>query len=126
MLVHAFLNRLNEECHRNLTISEESLRELQNYSWPGNVRQVRGLLESLAVMNESDRIELETVRRLLVKDEPKLEGPPSLNLEEIEKWATEKALKHTNWNVSQAAQMLGISRDTLYSKMKKFGLQREN
>jgi DNA-binding NtrC family response regulator len=125
MLVHAFLDRLSEECHRTLTISEEALKELKSYSWPGNVRQLKGLLESLVVMSESERIEADAVKRCLMKDEPKLEGPPSLNLDELERWAAEKALKQTSANVTQAAQVLGISRDTLHSKMKKWGLTRE-
>lgn len=125
MLVQAFLDRLSEECHRTLTISDEAIKELKAYHWPGNVRQLRGLLESLVVMSEGERIDIDAVKRCLTRDVLPPDGPPSLNLDELERWATERVLKQTSGNVSQAAQILGISRDTLYTKMKKWGLSRE-
>jgi transcriptional regulator of acetoin/glycerol metabolism len=52
------------------------------------------------------------------------DAPPSLNLDELELWAVEKALKQTEGNVAAAARVLGISRDTLYAKMKKKGIEK--
>src|SRR5262245_33488282 len=124
ILVHASLDRLGVECRRSLTVTDAALRELQGYMWPGNVRQLRTLMESLAVMTEGDVIDAGEVRRALPSNEPAMETPPSLNWDELERWAVTKALKQTGGNVSQAAALLGMSRDTLYGKLKKWGISR--
>jgi two-component system, NtrC family, response regulator HydG len=125
-LVHFFLDKLAVECRRSLTITDEALRELYRYAWPGNVRQLRGLMESLAVMSEDDAIDVDAVRRALPRGELSLDVPPSLNWDDLERWAVERALKQTSGNVSQAASVLGMSRDTLYGKLKKWGIQRSS
>jgi two-component system, NtrC family, response regulator HydG len=125
-LVHFFLDKLAVECRRSLTITDEALRELHRYPWPGNVRQLRGLMESLAVMSEDDTIDVDAVRRALPRGELSLDMPPSLNWDDLERWAVERALKQTSGNVSQAASVLGMSRDTLYGKLKKWGIQRSS
>ena len=51
--------------------------------------------------------------------------PPSLDVDEIETWAIRRALRQTNGNVSQAAKLLGMSRDTLHTKIKKKGIDRD-
>jgi DNA-binding NtrC family response regulator len=51
--------------------------------------------------------------------------PPSLDMDDIETWAIRKALKQTNGNVSHAAKLLGMSRDTLHTKLKKKGIERD-
>jgi two-component system, NtrC family, response regulator HydG len=121
ILVQAFLERLSIECRRQLHMSPEALEILETFPWPGNVRQLRGFLESLAALAESDSIEPDIVRRFLPGSRIITgDGPPSLNLEELERWAAEKALDQTNNNISQSAQILGISRDTLHNKLKKW------
>ena len=124
ILVHAFLDRLAVECRRSLTVTDAALKELQGYTWPGNVRQLRALMESLAVMVDGDVIDADAVRRALPSPEPALDMPPSLNWDELERWAVMKALKQTGDNVSKAAGVLGMSRDTLYGKLKKWGVPR--
>ena len=51
--------------------------------------------------------------------------PPTLDVDELETWAIRKALQQTGGNVSQAARVLGMSRDTLHTKLKKKGIDRE-
>ncbi len=120
-LVQYFLDKLAVECHRVIHITPSALKILQNYSWPGNVRQLRALLESAVAMSETDTLDGETIRRML-PSERTLEGPASLKWEEVEKWAIEKALTQTGRNISKAAEVLDISRDTLHTKIKKYGV----
>jgi Nif-specific regulatory protein len=120
-LVQYFLDKLAVECHRLIHITPEALKVLQNYSWPGNVRQLRALLESAVAMSETDSVDGNTIQRMLTGDRLH-EGPASLKLEDVEKWAVEKALEKTGRNVTKAAEMLDIARDTLHAKIKKYGL----
>jgi two-component system, NtrC family, response regulator AtoC len=62
---------------------------------------------------------------LLTLDDPPDEGPASVNLEELEAWAIREAVKRTGGNNTKAADMLGINRDTLIRKMKKYGINRK-
>ncbi|MBP3958833.1 sigma 54-interacting transcriptional regulator [Gemmata sp. G18] len=125
-----FLAKVSSECRRKFKLTTAAMRKLQAYQWPGNVRQLRAAIESAAVMSESDTIEADAIpltgtTELAVPAAapgaavaaPDL--PPSLDMVEIETWAICKAMKQTNGNVSHAAKLLNISRDTLHTKLKK-------
>jgi Nif-specific regulatory protein len=123
-----FLERLSLQCRRNFKLSGAAMRKLQGYQWPGNVRQLRAVLESAAVMSEADLIDADVLP--LAGAEPaaivSADVPPSLNVDDLETWAIRKALQQTNGNVSQAARVLNMSRDTLHTKLKKKGIDRES
>ena len=121
-LVHYFLKKLALEWGRHVRLTPAALERLQEYPWPGNVRQLRSVLENAVALSETDTIEPED---LVLASGPGPAEPPSLNLEELESWAVRQALRRTAGNISQAARMLGIVRDTLTSKMKKYGIRRE-
>ncbi len=125
-LARFFLERLSVQCHRAFRLTPMALKALQHYSWPGNVRQLRAVLESAAVMGESDQIDaadlpLGSPAETAVTDEL----PLSLDVGELETWAVRRALKQTGGNVSQAARLLGMSRDTLHTKIKKKGIDKD-
>jgi Nif-specific regulatory protein len=125
-LARFFLERVSVQCHRSFKLAPQALRKLQAYTWPGNVRQLRAVLESAAVMGETDLIEAEALP--IGGDVSTVENediPPSLDVEALETWAIRRALRQTNGNVSQSARLLGISRDTLHTKLKKKGIDRE-
>ena len=123
-LVQYFLDRLAVECRRTIHLTPAALEALNRHPWPGNVRQLRALLESTVAMSDSDTLDVEDIKRLLTPGQM-MDVPPSLNWEDLERWAVEKVLKQTSGNVSQAATILGMSRDTLHIKIKKFGISRE-
>src|SRR5262249_17770076 len=93
-LVQYFLHKLAVECRRIVHLSPAAIEFLQTHTWPGNVRQLRALLESAVAMSETDTIDADTLRRMLSPN-PIGEAPQSLNWDELEKWAAEKALKQT-------------------------------
>jgi DNA-binding NtrC family response regulator/pSer/pThr/pTyr-binding forkhead associated (FHA) protein len=126
-LVEHFLARLAVEYRRRLTLSSAALEWLQSYSWPGNVRQLRSVLETAVATTDGPVISVRHLDRLLVDEAPSA-GPeqlPTLNLDELEARAIRQALAQTGGNNTQAARLLGIHRDTLISKMKKFGIERK-
>jgi two-component system, NtrC family, response regulator HydG len=123
-LVQYFLDKLAIECRRTVHLTPAAMQALQEYPWPGNVRQLRALLESAVAMSEVDTIDADGIRRMLTPNQL-TEAPPSLNWDELERWAIEKALKMSGGNVAQAATATGLSRDTLYAKIKKYGIVRD-
>ncbi len=123
-----FLDRLSVQCRKLFHLKPAALRKLQAYSWPGNVRQLRAVLESAAVMCEGDQIDAPDLAITSVSEvipQATSELPTSLCIDDLETWAIRKALKQTNGNVSRASQVLGMSRDTLHTKLKKKGIVRE-
>jgi DNA-binding NtrC family response regulator len=91
------------------------------------------VLESAAVMSEADAIDADGLPLAgldaVTPAAPSGGGsdlPASLAVDELETWAIRKALQQTGGNVSQAARLLGMSRDTLHTKLKKKGIDRES
>ena len=121
-LVEHFMGRLSVEYRRRLTLSEAALQRLQTYSWPGNVRQLRSVLETAVATTEGNVIHARSLH--LLDETPRLppEGPASLCLKDVEAWAIRQAVGQTNGNKSQAARLLGIHRDTLLTKLKEYGI----
>ena len=127
-LARFFLERLSVQCRRPFRMTPAALRKLQAYAWPGNVRQLRAALESAAVMSESDTLDADTFPLGPAEPPQAAAGdlPPGLDMDALETWAIRKALLQTGGNVSQAAKLLGMSRDTLHTKLKKKGIDRES
>jgi Nif-specific regulatory protein len=124
-----FLAKVSAECRRNFKLTPAAMRKLQAHTWPGNVRQLRAAIESAAVMSENGTIDADllplTGQSELAAAPKAVDAPPSLNMVEIEKWAIKRALRQTNGNVSHAAKLLDVSRDTLHTKIKKWEIDRE-
>jgi transcriptional regulator with PAS, ATPase and Fis domain len=124
-LASFFLAKVSGECRRNFKVTPAAMRKLQAYNWPGNVRQLRAAIESAAVMSEGDTIDADAIpltggtEILTAPTSSSADTPPSLNMIEIEEWAIRRALRQTGGNVSHAAKLLNISRDTLHTKLKK-------
>jgi Nif-specific regulatory protein len=123
-----FLAKVSAECRRNFKMTTAAMRKIQAYSWPGNVRQLRAAIESAAVMSENETIEAEQlpltgatelVPVVAAAGPTAADVPPSLNMDEIEEWAICRAMRQTGGNVSHAAKLLNMSRDTLHNKLKK-------
>jgi Nif-specific regulatory protein len=130
-LARFFLERLSGQCRRAFKLTPAAVRKLAAYGWPGNVRQLRAVLESAAVMSESDVIDAEALpiaggETVPAPAAPGHDLPASLDIDDLETWAIRKALVQTGGNVSQASRILGMSRDTLHTKLKKKGIDRES
>jgi Nif-specific regulatory protein len=124
-LVGHFLRQLAVEYRRPLQLTPAALERLQNYTWPGNVRQLRAVLENAVAMTDSATLDAGDLR---LADGAVPEGPvflPTLNLEQLEVEAVRQALRRTGGNVTAAADLLGIHRDTLGLKMRKYGIRRK-
>ncbi len=119
-LAQHFLAILRKNHLRPLTLTAAALERLRSYSWPGNVRQMRHLLEGSAALSRDGNID---AAALHLTDEPvqSADAVP-LKLEALEAWAIRRALDQTGGAKIRAAEALGIHRDTLMAKMKKYGI----
>ncbi|MBM3979845.1 MAG: FHA domain-containing protein [Planctomycetes bacterium] len=123
-----FLAKVSAECRRNFRLTAAAVRKLQSHPWPGNVRQLRAAIVSAAVMSEGETLDADALPLAGTPDAvaPAPGGtmaipdlPPSLNIDEIEEWAICRAMRQTEGNVSHAAKLLNMSRDTLHNKLNK-------
>ena len=125
LLAHAFVRRFADEYKRgSMTLREDALRAIESHSWPGNVRELENCIKRAVIMADGNQITLEDVGLEVTGDG---EEPPALDLrlarEEAEKRVIITALGRVDGNVLRAAEMLGVSRPTLYDLMHRYGLK---
>jgi transcriptional regulator with PAS, ATPase and Fis domain len=120
LLAHSFLNRYNERYKQQAKLTESGLKVLENYSWPGNVRQLQHMLERLTILAPHGKIDEAAVRDAIELTEPRdIAGD---TLADTEADQIRRVLTATGGNKSRAAKILGIERKTLYRKLEKMGL----
>jgi transcriptional regulator with PAS, ATPase and Fis domain len=117
LLARYFLNKYNARYSRDTKLTESGLRAMQDYTWPGNVRQLQHLIERLTILAPNERIDNEVVQDALSAMEPREHGGETLAGTEAEQ--IRKVLAATGGNKSRAAQILGIERKTLYRKLER-------
>ncbi|HNS14298.1 MAG TPA: sigma-54 dependent transcriptional regulator, partial [Syntrophorhabdaceae bacterium] len=130
LLLNYFLEQSNRLNNANIEgFTEEAIRALLDYQYPGNVRELQNIVERMAVLKRSGYIDLEDLPEKLYAAESIEETAP-LNMErgydtlvsEFEKTLISKALQETQGVKSKAAQVLSINRTTLIEKMKRLGI----
>jgi DNA-binding NtrC family response regulator len=102
-----------------LVLSRKALQKLHEYPWPGNVRELKHTMERAVILCESVNLGPSDLR---LHEDPSAATGPSYKLDEVEKRTILKVLEKCQGNHSKAAQMLDISRTTLYAKLKKYGI----
>ncbi len=115
-----FLANLSKNSTVPFTLTDAALKRLRAYSWPGNVRQLRYLLEGSAAFSRDGVIDATDLHLPEGPIDPTDAIP--LNLESLEEWAIRRALQRTGGAKNRAAELLGLNRDTLNAKIKKYGL----
>jgi two-component system, NtrC family, response regulator AtoC len=109
-----------------LRFSSEVQAALQRHHWPGNVRELRNVIEQAVIMAQHNVIGPEHMNLLprTAQNDPPLVGGDADQLAQAERDLVTRALNQSNWNVTHAARILGVSRDTLRYRMEKFQLTR--
>ncbi|MBD8346938.1 MULTISPECIES: sigma-54-dependent transcriptional regulator [unclassified Dysgonomonas] len=121
LLANFFLDKFTKKYNKKeLKLSDKAVSKLEGYSWPGNVRELQHAIEKAVIL--SDGTELQPTDFYMRPMETKAAVIEAITLEEMEKILIEKALTRYDKNISAIATELGITRPTLYSKMKKYGL----
>ena len=127
-LVSHFIQRHEQRLNRHSPpLSPETAQAIQNYPWPGNIRQLENAVERAVHLSEGGVILPE---HFGLSDLLDSQNPPSgererlASLEEIEQRAIAETLEHFEGNILKSSMTLGISRPTLYRKMERYGLMR--
>lgn len=132
LIANSFLKEIAESYgYRDLTIDKDAMAELQKLGWTGNVRELRNVMERLAIM-ASGKITLQNVLDYAVPPTRK----KGSNLydrydkfqefkDHVEKEFIKSKLDQNNWNVSKTAELIDIQRSHLYNKLEKYDLKRE-
>jgi DNA-binding NtrC family response regulator len=118
LLVRFYLNKYNGRYNRDVKLMDSGVKALQDYTWPGNVRQLQHVVERLTIL--ADRIDGETVHEALTAMESR--ERPVETLADAEEDQIRRVLAATGGNKSKAAQILGIERKTLYRKLERMKL----
>jgi transcriptional regulator with GAF, ATPase, and Fis domain len=125
LLVDRFLKHFRERHGKfDLKLSSDANRLLLSYSWPGNVRQLRNVIDSAVVMADGNEIAIGDIGIRDTNSGSSDDGLETLSIAHWEKKLISEALKRTSGAVPDAAKMLGISRATLYRKIDEYNISR--
>ena len=119
LLAHHFVRKYNERYRQQTRLTDSGLKTLQEYVWPGNVRQLQHMLERLTILAPGSRIDEAAVREAIRATEPR--EHPTETLAGAEMDQIRKVLAATGGNKSRAARILAIERKTLYRKLERAG-----
>lgn len=133
LLIKHFMARCNRKFGKRVTsVSDEVMKVLLDYSWPGNIRELENLFERIIVTADASLIGLNdlppsfggegTLSQRSIDDPISLILPLDQKYQEWEKRYLQEVLKNQDWHQGKSARLLGIHRKTLEAKMKKYGL----
>ncbi len=125
LLAHAFVHRFCAENGRaTLSLSDDALSAIEAHDWPGNIRELENSLKRAVIMADGSQITAEDLGLEGVEAEL-----ATLNLRQVreaaERQAVIRVIARTNNNIARAAEILGVSRPSLYDMMNRFGLKKE-
>lgn len=137
MLANYFLNKIVKDLRREIpVISGDAMKYLIEYSYPGNIRELKNMIERMVILCNDRNIDVEDLpleikmKSDTVENKTVIGVGPLKNileqeiyaLDEVEKVVIAMALQKTRWNKQETSKLLGIGRTTLYEKIRKYGL----
>ena len=124
LLAHAFVRRFGQEHGRSLSLADDALRAIETHAWPGNIRELENRIKRATIMADGSQITAADVGLAGADGD---EDDRSLDLrlvrEAAESRAVLAAVARTNGNIAKTAELLGVSRPTLYDLMHRLGLK---
>ena len=127
-LIGYFVDAFNTEFKKRVRgVSDDAMKRLQTYGWPGNIRELRNAVERAMLLVEGDVLTAEQFP--VVSSAPRLsEGvelpPTGIDLEQLERSLVVQALERCSWNQTRAAGLLGLNRDQIRYRIEKFKLEK--
>ena len=121
--IRYFIGLFNKKMGKRIKgISARALAQLKSYSFPGNIRELENRIERAFILSESDVLN-ETDFDFPVEQTDRISKPGSIR--ELEKDAIIDALNNTGWNKTKTSELLGITRRTLFNKIKEYGIEQK-
>ena len=132
VLMEYFLKKHTRDSKRDIKINPEAKRLLENYSYPGNVRQLESAIERATLLCENDTITLEDLPPEMTQEIKPVSAdelfklpPEGVNFEDVERSLIMQAMERTDNNITKSAKMLGLTFRTLQYRLEKFGIKRD-
>ena len=123
LLAHAFVQRFATEQNRgNMNLADDAIRAIEAHAWPGNIRELENCIKRAVIMADGSQITREDIGLQTADDENAYIDLRQVR-DDAERTAVATALGRANGNLARAAEMLGISRPTLYDIMHRIGLR---
>lgn len=124
LLVEYFIEKLNAQGNKKVKgISSEAMKLLVDYRWPGNVRELENIIEHSFILAKDEYITKQNFPHNILFNVDNIDKEKKISsFQENERKFLTKVLEEYQWNKSQAAKKLNISRSTLYAKLKKYNL----
>ena len=127
-LVHYFIDMYNTEFRKRIKgVAPDTMKRLQAYGWPGNIRELRNAIERAMLLAEGDQLTDADFplagARVRLSDDMQL-PPHGVELDHLERSLVVQALERSGWNQTRAATLLGLNRDQIRYRIEKFKLER--
>jgi two-component system, NtrC family, response regulator AtoC len=128
-LVHYFVDTYNTEFRKRVAgVSDDAMRRLQTYGWPGNIRELRNAVERAMLLVEGNELTADQFPVASAAAARLTEGvalpATGIDLEQLERSLVVQALERSGWNQTRAAALLGLNRDQIRYRIEKFKLER--
>jgi two-component system, NtrC family, response regulator len=130
LLAHAFLRRFADEQRRNsLRLGEDALSAIEQYAWPGNIRELLNVIKRASIMADGNRVTREDIGLPDIEADEAANDLAQFDLrtirEHAERGAVVSALARVDGNIVKASELLGVSRPTLYDLMNRLQIKNE-
>jgi transcriptional regulator with PAS, ATPase and Fis domain len=132
VLIDYFLKKHTRGTDRKITIASEARKVLEDYSYPGNIRQLESALERAILLCENDTVtvedlppEMTTGTRAPVSGDSFKLPPDGVNFEDVERSLIMQAMERTDNNITKSAKLLGLTFRTLQYRLEKFGFKKD-
>ena len=133
-IIEFYVNKHNKDFNESKQFSSSSIDYMQNYDWPGNVRELASTIRVSLQTSQGDRVEVGEIDKIInsgrkpsdqdFRNAPVISSNRTLkeDIEQVDKKKIETILKNNSGNVSKSAAILGISRETLHNKIRKYNI----
>jgi two-component system NtrC family response regulator len=125
VLAHYFVKQFSEKTNKKtLNIADDFLQKLENYSWPGNIRELKNIIERSVILSNDDTLTSDVLPyEMQHQPEKATKSMSAFSMQSIEKLHIQKVLNYTKGNKAETARLLEIGIATLYRKLEEYGIQ---
>lgn len=125
VLTHYFVKQFSEKTNKKtLQVSDDFLQKLENYSWPGNIRELKNIIERSVILSNGDTLTSDVLPyEMQHQAEKSTKSMSAFSMQSVEKLHIQKVLNYTKGNKAETARLLEIGIATLYRKLEEYGIE---
>jgi two-component system NtrC family response regulator len=125
VLTHYFVKQFSEKTNKKtLQVSDDFLQKLENYSWPGNIRELKNIIERSVILSNGDTLTSDVLPyEMQHQAEKSTKSMSAFSMQSVEKLHIQKVLNYTKGNKAETARLLEIGIATLYRKLEEYQIQ---